>query len=200
MSQAIVPRNEHELEEFVRRVVFRGVSSEALTYTLLMCKRYDLDPVLKHVVVIKFGGKQQPYITRDGLLHVAHRSGQLDGMTAICSVDEDGDRYAEATVWRKDMGHPFVYRAYASEYNTDKNVWKSHPKAMLIKAAEVITLRRAFDVSMTALEEMDRVIEREGGAIVYEGEVVEPARPPQQQPQPAPESELDAQRRMTASR
>ena len=43
-----------------------------------VCERYELDPVLKHVIVIPKGGV---YITRDGLLHIAHRSGQLDGIT-----------------------------------------------------------------------------------------------------------------------
>lgn len=42
-----------------------------------VARRYDLDPLLKHVIVLPKGGV---YITRDGLLHIAHRSGQLDGI------------------------------------------------------------------------------------------------------------------------
>ncbi|MGH3370821.1 MAG: hypothetical protein ACRDPR_12560, partial [Nocardioidaceae bacterium] len=42
-----------------------------------VARRYDLDPLLKHVVLIasKRTGKSDVYITRDGLLHTAHSSG-----------------------------------------------------------------------------------------------------------------------------
>ena len=39
--------------------------------------RYGLDLMLKHLVLID--GK--PYVTRDALLHIAHRSGQFDGIS-----------------------------------------------------------------------------------------------------------------------
>ena len=43
---------------------------------LHIANRYDLDLLLKHLVLIE----GRPYITRDGLLHIAHRSGVLDGI------------------------------------------------------------------------------------------------------------------------
>lgn len=107
-----------------------------------VCKHYGFDPLLKHVVVIPSGGV---YITRDGLLNVAHRSGQLDGIT----VDQDpmldeatGEWVAKVTVWRKDMGHPFTYpgRYPASGQN------RKHAPEMALKCAEAHALRRAFDV------------------------------------------------------
>jgi phage recombination protein Bet len=195
MTNALVPQTDHEIEAFVRDVMFKDVSNEALKLTLLMCQRYELDPVLKHVVVIKFGQRQSPYITRDGLLHVAHRSGQLDGMSALVKREGD-DEYAEATVWRKGCAHPFVYRAYRSEYDTQRNTWKTHPKAMLIKTAEVIALRRAFDVAITAFEEMDSAIESGNGQVVHmdtHGEIIVPEHQlTTQSPPPASAPEPDA--------
>ena len=47
---------------------------------LLACEKYDLDPVMKHILVIPRSGI---YITRDGWLHIAHRDGQFDGMEVI---------------------------------------------------------------------------------------------------------------------
>lgn len=157
-----------KVDEFVRRVIFRGVPGDALMLTLLLCQRYGLDPLMKHVVVIQFKGHAAPYITRDGLLHVAHRSGQLDGMSVTYGSDERGE-WAECTIWRKDMSHPFVYRVYRKEYDTRVNVWSSHPLAMLAKTAEVFALRRAFDVAMTAVEEMDKAVYT-GEAQVIEAE------------------------------
>lgn len=166
-----VQQNE-KVDEFVRRVIFRGVPGDALMLTLLLCQRYGLDPLMKHVVVIQFKGHAAPYITRDGLLHVAHRSGQLDGMSVSYGSDERGE-WAECTIWRKDMSHPFTYRVYRKEYDTRSNVWASHPLAMLAKTAEVFTLRRAFDVAMTAAEEMEKAVYT-GEAQIIEAEEYPP--------------------------
>jgi hypothetical protein len=106
-----------------------------------VCRQYGFDPILKHVVVIPKGGV---YITRDGLLHVAHRSGQLDGI--VVEQDPalvDGEWVAKVSVWRKDMRHPFTFpgRYPANGGN------KQYAPEMALKAAEAHALRRAFDVT-----------------------------------------------------
>lgn len=119
---------------------------------LAVCQRYHLDPVLKHVIVIPKGGA---YITRDGLLHVAHRSGQLDGIV-LEDQGRDGDSrdghwWATVAVYRKDMRHPFRYRG-RYPFNSGN---KAYGPEMAIKCAEVMALRRAFDVTaLPVLEEM----------------------------------------------
>lgn len=115
-----------------------------------VCRTYDLDPVLKHVVVIPKGGV---YITRDGLLHVAHKSGQLDGIVVEQEPTRDpdtGEWVAKVSVYRKDMSHPFTYtgRYPASGSN------KQYAPEMATKAAEAHALRRAFSVvGLPAFEE-----------------------------------------------
>lgn len=108
-----------------------------------VAQRYDLDPLLKHVIVIPKGGV---YITRDGLLHVAHRSGQLDGIVVEQepTLSEDGKEWvARVSVWRKDMRHPFTFpgRYPVSGMN------REYAQEMSLKAAEAHALRRAFDVT-----------------------------------------------------
>lgn len=185
---------QESVETFMRRTMFQGVPDDTLTLTLLMARQWDLDPLAKHVVVIRFkdrngGYTYAPYVTRDGLLHVAHQSGHFDGISAVYHRDASGD-YAEATVWRNDMSHPIVYRAYRAEYDTGFNVWKTHPIAMLTKAAEVIALRRAFDVSINAREEMDAAIDRDGGAVI--DAEVEYIPDPELTDPPTPETAQDA--------
>ena len=115
-----------------------------------VAQRYDLDPLLKHVIVIPKGGV---YITRDGLLHVAHRSGQLDGIVVEQepTLSEDGREWvARVSVYRKDMGHPFTFpgRYPVNGGNRD------YAQEMALKAAEAHALRRAFDVTgLPALDE-----------------------------------------------
>lgn len=115
-----------------------------------VAQRYDLDPLLKHVIVIPKGGV---YITRDGLLHVAHRSGQLDGIVVEQepTLSEDGKEWvSRVSVYRKDMGHPFTFpgRYPVNGGNRD------YAQEMALKAAEAHALRRAFDVTgLPALDE-----------------------------------------------
>lgn len=112
-----------------------------------VCNAYGFDPVLKHVVVIPKGGV---YVTRDGLLHVAHRSGQLDGIVVEqFPTLENGEWVAVVSVYRKDMRHPFKFpgRYPANGGN------RQYAQEMALKAAESHALRRAFDI--TGLPTMD---------------------------------------------
>jgi len=115
-----------------------------------VAQRYDLDPLLKHVVVIPGSG---PYLTRDGLLHVAHRSGQFDGMVIESGPDlVDGEWRCVVSVYRKDMARPFTF---PGRYSATGGNRKYAPE-MAIKVAECMALRRAFDVSgMGVLEEAE---------------------------------------------
>lgn len=117
-----------------------------------VARTYGLDPLLRHVIVIPNGGV---YITRDGLLHVAHRSGKLDGIVVEQepTLSEDGREWvARVSVYRKDMRHPFTFpgRYPVSGRNRD------YAQEMALKAAEAHALRRAFDVTGLPTEDEQR--------------------------------------------
>lgn len=118
---------------------------------IAVCRRYSLDPLLKHVVLIPKGGV---FITRDGYLHVAHESGRLDGIVVVDepTLSDDGTEWkARVAVYRKDMTHPFQYpgRYPVRGGNT------AYAQEMALKNAEAHALRRAFDVSgLPAEDEM----------------------------------------------
>lgn len=122
-----------------------------------VAQRYDLDPLLKHVIVIPKGGV---YITRDGLLHVAHRSGQLDGIVVDQepTLSDDGTEWvARVSVYRKDMGHPFTF---PGRYPV-KGMNRDYAQEMSLKAAEAHALRRAFDVTGLPVVDEQRPEEHE---------------------------------------
>ena len=121
------------------------VQPEQREVALAIAKRYELDLMLKHLVLVD--GK--PYITRDGLLHVAHRSGQLDGIEVTDPVLEDNYWRARCSVYRKDMSRPFTY---AGRYPAKGGNQKFAPE-MAVKVSEVMALRRAFDISAPVIEE-----------------------------------------------
>lgn len=158
---------------------------------IMLCRQHDFDPFLKHIVLIK--GK--PYVTRDGLMHKAHTSGQFNGIKVDLAKLPDGEWTATCTVYRKDMDNPIVYTVYESEHKP-KNIrggsaWETYPRAMLTKCAEVATLRRAFDIALGAAEELgyDGVQEQssQGRVTVVERD----AAPPAQIAAPAPLTEAD---------
>lgn len=159
-----LPTPVNTTEELARRNIYTGIPEEDVALALAICQKYGFDPLLKHLVLIARNFKNEstdqeqkryhPYVTRDGLLHVAHTSGKLDGLEVVQGKDDLGE-WAEAMVYRKDMSRPFRYRVYLAEYIREaKGTWKSHPQAMLTKTAEVFALRRAFDVALTPVEEM----------------------------------------------
>lgn len=137
-----------------------------------VCRHYGFDPILKHVVVIPKGGV---YVTRDGLLHVAHSSGQLDGI-----VVEDGPRLVDnewvtkVSVYRKDMSHPFTF---VGRYSVNGGN-KQYAPEMSLKAAESHALRRAFSITgIPALDEQraEEKPQRRGlGDVMADKEAAEP--------------------------
>ncbi|AHF08617.1 recombinase RecT [Desulfitobacterium metallireducens] len=159
-----IPSPDDIVGELARRKIYAGIPDDDVALALALCQKYGFDPLLKHLVLLATKDRDETtgqgqkhynaYVTRDGLLHVAHTSGMLDGLETIQGKDDLGE-WAEAVVYRKDMSRPFRYRVYLSEYVREaKGVWKTHPQAMLTKTAEVFALRRAFDVALTPFEEM----------------------------------------------
>ena len=126
------------------------VPPEQRDLALAIARKYDLDLLLKHLVLIE----GRPYVTRDALLWIAHRSGALDGIEVteptVRTFEGLGEFwYAEATVYRRDMSHPFKY---GGRYPVKGGNAKFAPE-MAIKVAAVMALRRAFNVSAPTAEE-----------------------------------------------
>jgi len=104
-----------------------------------VAERYGLDPVLGHIMILPKGSL--PYVTRDGFLHIAHRSGQLDGIEVVDGPRREGNEWvAQVAVYRKDMSHPFIYPGRA-------DIGGNGPE-MAIARAERRALRRAFAVTL----------------------------------------------------
>jgi hypothetical protein len=121
------------------------LAPEQRELAISIANKYELDLLLKHLVMIE----GRAYITRDGLLHIAHRSGQLDGIVTTEPV-LDGDYWrASCSVYRKDMSHAFTY---GGRYPAKGGNQKFAPE-MAVKVSEVMALRRAFDVSVPTAEE-----------------------------------------------
>ena len=106
---------------------------------VLVADRYGLDPILKHVILVK----GNVYITRAGYLHIAHSSGQFDGIEVVDIAETDTHWTAKVSVYRRDMSRPITY---PGRYPKDGQQAKAYGPEMAVTRAEVNALRRAFDV------------------------------------------------------
>ena len=138
-------RDRKRNEALLKAIGFDRLQPEQRELGLNIAKRYGLDLLLKHLVIIE----GRVYITRDGLLHVAHGSKKLDGIETTEPVVRDGFWRATCSVYRKDMSRPFTY---FGRYPTSGGNQKYAPE-MAVKVSEVMALRRAFDVAAPTQEE-----------------------------------------------
>ena len=144
-DSAVVPAEQGLDLALLKAVGLDRAAPEQRQLAIAIAERYGLDLMLKHLVLIE----GRPYVTRDALIHIAHRSGQFDGIEVSQPVLDDRYWRCTATVWRRDMSHPFRYggRYPASGGNA------KYAEEMSIKVAESMALRRAFDVAAPVVEE-----------------------------------------------
>jgi hypothetical protein len=142
---AIAPVEEKRQVALLKAVGLDRLAPEQRELALNLARRYELDLLLKHLVLIE----GRAYVTRDGLLHIAHRSGVFDGMEASEPVLDGEFWRATCSVYRRDMSRPFTY---PGRYPAKGGNQKYAPE-MATKVAEVAALRRAFDVSAPTAEE-----------------------------------------------
>ncbi|MCL2582950.1 MAG: hypothetical protein FWE35_10880 [Streptosporangiales bacterium] len=140
-----------------------------------VAERYGLDPVLGHLLILPKSNR--PYITRDGYNHIAHGSGQLDGIEVVDGPRRDTaerEWVCQVAVYRKDMSRPFIFPGRA-ELGLDNG------PEMALARAERRALKRAFAVTLPSAFTDD------------ENDTRPPltAQPPVAAPEPAPDAEPD---------
>lgn len=134
----------------IRHMYANGATDAEFRIFCETARALNLNPILKQIWCVK--NKKRPelpaqiYASRDGLITIAHRSGQFDGMESGVRTEENGEMIGWCRVWRKDMSHPFYEEVPRSEYDTKANLWASHPTTMLKKVVEAHTFKRAFDI------------------------------------------------------
>lgn len=165
-----------------------NVATRAL---VLLAHRYQLDPLLGEIQLIADSKGRRLYVTRDGMLAVAHASGHLDGIVvAEQRRNSTGDGWTcYVEVWRNDMAHPFRYGAQCKD--SEPQARAGNGPEMALARAERRALKRAFRIRSDFYPERPEIEEDDtdtasptavGVAATVEG----PAREePQRSPAPA---------------
>lgn len=88
--------------QVVELMGFKGTPQQT-TLLFQLAEHYQLDPLTKEISLIPGKG---PFIGVWGRLHVAHRSGKLDGLEMDDEFETDRHYCCRVVVWRKDQGRP----------------------------------------------------------------------------------------------
>lgn len=142
--------------DLIKSLFTKGCTDEEFGLFTTLARTYQLDPFKGQLWCVKYGtGPARVFTGRDGFLEIAHRSGQFDGMESGVKHDEAAHIIGWATVYRKDMGHPFhvevdleeYQRKYSASTPPEYRIWEQKPRTMIQKVAESQALRRAFSAS-----------------------------------------------------
>lgn len=113
---------------------------------VLVAERFGLDPLLGEVCLIKTNAGVRVYVSRDGMLAAAHRSGLLDGIEVEQRRNSTNDGWtAFVSVWRRDMTHAFRYGAQCKD--SEPQAKAGNGPEMALARAERRALKRAFRIA-----------------------------------------------------
>ena len=103
--QALDPVDWDERKRLFAQAVARNANPAQVDVVIAICRELGLNPLTNHINLID----GQAYVTHKGLLHVAHRSGVLNGIVLDAQGETDTHYTATVSVYRRDMEHPFTY-------------------------------------------------------------------------------------------
>lgn len=155
-SLALTPVQHNGVSEYVdweerkrlfAQAIARNATPGQIDVVIAICRELGMNPLTNHINLID----GQAYITHKGLLHVAHRSGQLNGIVIVDQGETETHYTATVSVFRKDMDHAFTYPGRYPKGGRNK----AYGPEMALTRAETMALRRAFDVALGVVEELN---------------------------------------------
>lgn len=152
--------------DLIKTQIAKDATPEELQLFMMMSYRTRLDPLMKQLYFIKYGGKVNYVTSIDGYRIIAHRTGDFAGVDEPkFDYDEKGQlTHCSITVYKIVQGVRcgFSAKVKFSEYNTRQNNWLKMPETMIAKVAEAHALRKAFPNDLSGIytqDEMDQASE-----------------------------------------
>lgn len=136
-----------------------GLMKRAILEGVLRGFKYE-DFLEKNIYAVPFRNRKTGVNTYTLVTSISHarklamRSGQVGKSEPVFEEDKNG-RIISCTVTVKRMVNNYVgdysAKVYFSEYNTGKNLWRTKPRTMIAKVAEMHALRSACPEEMSLL-------------------------------------------------
>lgn len=159
--------------ELIKSTVAKDCNAAELAMFLELCARYELDPFAKQIWAVKYGGRMTIFASRDGLLSLANRHADFEGVSGdvVCEHDSftkahtpDGLQITHEVTEVDPEKRGNILGAWACVHRTGRvptyflaemgqykgrgdSPWGKQPYAMILKVAESNALRKSFSVS-----------------------------------------------------
>ena len=134
-----------------------GIEGTATHIALLfkLAEHYQLDVLTKEISLIP---KKGPFIGVWGRLHIAQRSGKLDGLEMDDEWETEKHYCVRVVVWRRDMSRPaakVIGRVGKHEGHTDRQTGEFIPKEWPLEVARARALRAALGFAFSIHDSYD---------------------------------------------
>lgn len=145
----------------------KNVSNEQMALFLMICKKYELDPIVGHVHCVPLRGAVIPIVSIDGWVQLLHNNRECNGIRLDENFDKNGNlESVTCHIYKKGWEHPVSVTEYFKECNQNNQVWKQYPTRMLRHKALIQCARVAFGYSkIYDQDEADRIIKAKNGTI-----------------------------------
>jgi phage recombination protein Bet len=162
--------------DIVKKFLVKGsgeATEQDLTLFISLCKFNQLNPFLNEAYLVKYGTEPATMVvSKEAILKRADSCETYDGIESGlivkrgevgvdieggCKLDGDVIIGAWAKTYRKDRKYPSIARVQFDEYvqvKKDGSVnkfWSTKPATMIIKVAEMQSLRKAFPSQLGAM-------------------------------------------------
>jgi phage recombination protein Bet len=156
-----------EHSKFIKKMCAPNATEDEFKRFMMICREYSLDPLKKHAYILKGSA----IISIDGYIKIANSSPSFDGMEsdtvyegdtitkrengsllitygpAHNNFEKDKIKGAFCNVYRNDRTKATSAYVSLKEYNKPTDTWKNYTSAMITKTAEVMAIKKAFDLS-----------------------------------------------------
>ena len=174
-ATAVLRRYSDEDLQVITKTVAAGASREELAMFLYLANRYELDPFLGEILMIRVKVKQPDgtykdglriYVPRDGWLKVASRHPEFEGLQSAAVYERDtfeadqlnatvvhkitspnrGKLLGAYAIARRKNRPPYLSVVSVDEVRGKSPAWETHPAIMTVTRAEVYAIRRQFQI------------------------------------------------------
>lgn len=143
----------------LRNTYAKGLDDTQLRVFLKMAESMDLNPFKKEIYANVISGRLVLMTSIDGRRKIAHKTGKYLGCKVSIQRKESNGQILSATAVAKKLvgSHVAEFEATVlfSEFNTDRDNWKTKPQVMISKVAEATALRMAFPALSDSYDEAE---------------------------------------------
>lgn len=156
------PTNQQQHHQLIYKTLCPDASREEFDTLMYQAERTGLDPLNRHIYMLKRGGRYMASISIDGARMLADKTGKYrgqtppewcgpDGVWVQAWLDDKPPSAARVGVLRADFDAPVYAVANFRAYNASSPIWRKMPELMLSKCAEMLAIRKAFPAALSGL-------------------------------------------------